>query len=136
MSLQVPEDDKIVFWDHLVSYRSKFSPELTVDCSQENVIRIFKLAGIPPEVEFSLFVKDDLHVEENRSKKKLPIRDGLINGFLNNLCGSKKEGIVLSVFHQNVSLPLNCQGEGLSSLPPLNLYDISLSAVRRSVYWP
>ena len=36
------EDDKIVSWHHLVSYCSKFSPKLNVDCSQENVIRIFK----------------------------------------------------------------------------------------------
>ena len=39
---------------------------------------------VPPEVEFSLFVNDDLDVEAYRSKKKLPIRD-LINGFSNTL---------------------------------------------------
>ena len=84
VTARAKEDDKIVSWDHLISYCSKFSPKLTVDCSQENVIRIFKLTGIPPEVEFSFFVKDDLHVEAYRSKKKLAIRD-LINGFLNTL---------------------------------------------------
>ena len=60
VAVRAKEDDKIVSWDHLVSYCSKFSPKLTGDCSQENVIRIFKLTGKPPEVEFSLFVKDDL----------------------------------------------------------------------------
>ena len=44
------------------------------------IITLVIVQSIPREVEFSLFVKDDLHhVEAYRSKKKLPIRDRYVD---------------------------------------------------------
>ena len=70
-------------WDDLVRYCSKFSPEFIVDCSTNDVIKILKLAdGVPPEIELSLFIKSDFHVEAYKRKKRLLTRD-IIDGFFN-----------------------------------------------------
>ena len=42
---------------------NKFSPELLVDLSANHAIKIMKLNGFPPGIEFSLLIKDDLHIE-------------------------------------------------------------------------
>ena len=53
--------------DDLVRYCSKFSPEFSVDCFTNDVIKILKLAdGVPPEVELSLFIKSDFHTNARR----------------------------------------------------------------------
>ena len=67
------------------NYCSKFSPEHVVDVSESNIIKILKLKDLPPEVEYSIRIKDDFQVEAHRKHMKISARD-LINGFTNTLC--------------------------------------------------
>ena len=67
------------------NYCSKFSPEHVVDVSESNVIKILKLKDLPPEVEYSIRIKDDFQVEAHRKHMKISTRD-LINDFTNTLC--------------------------------------------------
>ena len=79
------ELDTINSFDMPSSYCSKFSPEHVVDVSETNVIKILKLKDLPPEVEYSIRIKDDFQVEAHRKHMKISTRD-LINGFTNTLC--------------------------------------------------
>ena len=61
-------------------YCGKFQPGLLVT-SDNTSIKILKLDGVPPDIEYSLYI---YHVDAYKYKKKLPVRD-LINGFSNTL---------------------------------------------------
>ena len=63
-----------------MKYCKTFSPELLLDRPGEKVIKLVKLSGIPPDVEFCLIIHDDFRVEAYRSKMKVFIRD-LVHGF-------------------------------------------------------
>ena len=70
--------DSIESFCDLQRYCVKFSPEHLVDVSNPTAIKILQLNGFPPEVEFSLNIQDDFHVEAYRRHRKVPTRD-LIN---------------------------------------------------------
>ena len=72
--------DTVDSWDEFVQYAYKFSPELIIDSSDPDSLRLFKITGMPPEVEFSVMINNDYHVEAYRGNHKVPVRD-LINGF-------------------------------------------------------
>ena len=62
------ELDTINSFDMVSNYCSKFSPEDVVDVSESNVIKILKLKDFPPEVEYSIRIKDDFQVEAHLLK--------------------------------------------------------------------
>ena len=74
--------DKIDSWNDMIKYCTKFS-DLVVS-AEKTAIKIFRLNGVPPNVEFSIYIYKDFHVDAHRSKKKILVRD-LINGFSNAL---------------------------------------------------
>ena len=65
------ELDTIDSWDMVAEYCSRFSPEHVVDISVSNVIKIFKFKNWPPEVEYSILIKDDLQVTAHRRRMKI-----------------------------------------------------------------
>ena len=97
------ELDTIDSWDMVSEYCSKFSPEHVVDISVSNVFKIFKFKNWPPEVEYSILIKDDLQVEAHRRRMKIATRD-LINGFTNTLCRYSQ---IDKIIHRLQSTPIN-----------------------------
>ena len=72
-----------------------------------NVIKIFKFKNWPPEVEYSILIKDDLQVEAHRRRMKIATRD-LINGFTNTLCRYSQ---IDKIIHRLQSTPINIRSE-------------------------
>ena len=72
--------DVVDSFSNTLKYCANFFPEHLVDVSNPTSIKIVKLNGFPPEVEYFLLIKDDFHVEAYRRHMKVLTRD-LINGF-------------------------------------------------------
>ena len=123
--------DNIDSYANLVKYCTKFSPELVVDTSDPTTIRILQLNGRPPEIEFSLFIKDEFHVEAYRKHMKVLTRD-LINGFFSTVM---KYSQIDMIIDRLKSTPVNVRYE-LSSLgnQVLNLADeVDVTDGRRQI---
>ena len=99
--------DTIDSWENFVKYCGKFSPDLIVDSSDSSCVRIFKMSGMPPEVEFSILVKNSFHVDAYRGKSKIPIRD-LVNGFSISL---QKYSQLDSIIERLKNTPLDLSSE-------------------------
>ena len=67
--------DVVDSFSNILKYCAKFSPEHLVDVSNPTSIKIVKLNGFPSDVEYSLLIKDDFHVETYRRHMKVLIRD-------------------------------------------------------------
>ena len=67
-------------FSNLKKYCSKFSPEFLVDLSDNHVIKIMKLNRFPPDIGFSLLIKDDFCIEAYAQHTKVDTRD-LLHGF-------------------------------------------------------
>ena len=57
------ELDIIDSWENLLKYVDKFADNLVMDKSDYTCIRLFKLSGMPPDVQYSILVKNNFHVE-------------------------------------------------------------------------
>ena len=88
-------------------YCSKLSPEHVVDISVSNVTKIFKFKNWPPEVEYSILIKDDLQVEAHRRRMKIATRD-LINGFTNT---PRRYSQIDKIIHRLQSTSINIRSE-------------------------
>ena len=88
-------------------YCSKFSPEHVGNISVSNVIKIFKFNNFPPEVEYSILIKDDLQVEAHRRRMKIATRD-LINCFTNTL---RRYSQIDKIIHRLQSTPIKIRSE-------------------------
>ena len=53
------EVDQLGCWSDVVKYCFKFSPDLVIN-QEADIIRSYKLIGIPPEVEVSIVINCDL----------------------------------------------------------------------------
>ena len=74
--------------DRLVKYCLKCSPDLVIN-QQEDIIRIFKLIGMPSEVVFSIVIKSDFSVEAYRRRNIICVRSitkGSHNQVFTNRC--------------------------------------------------
>ena len=56
-------------WDSLKKYWSKFSSELLTGISDNNIIKVFKLTGVPKVVDFSVFIQTDFSIDASKGKK-------------------------------------------------------------------
>ena len=69
-----------------MTYCKKFNADDVIVSSGNEEIKVFKFAGEPPEVEFSVILRNNFNVDAYRRKRKIAVRD-IIDGFLN--CVSK-----------------------------------------------
>ena len=79
------DPDIVKNFTELVEYCKKFTPVRLLDVSEPSVIKIFKLNDkFPPDVVYSLLIRENFHVEAYRGHMKVKTRD-LINKFSSTL---------------------------------------------------
>ena len=66
--------DEILSWNDIIKNCKKLDRGLILK-SKNTCIKIFKLSGEPPDVEFSLFLHNDFRVDAYRRMKKIVLRD-------------------------------------------------------------
>ena len=64
-----------------MKYCGKFAPDLMVN-RDDTSINILKIEGMPPNIEYSLYIYANFRVDAYKYREKIPVRD-LINGFSN-----------------------------------------------------
>ena len=69
-----------------MTYCKKFNADDVTVSSGNEEIKVIKFAGEPPEVEFSVILRNNFKVDAYRRKRKIAVRD-IIDGFSN--CVSK-----------------------------------------------
>ena len=115
--LQAKNDlrDKIDSWNDMIKYCTKFS-DLVVSAEKTAII-IFRLNGVPPDVEFSIYIYKDFHVDAYRSKKKILVRDP-INGFSNALAKCSQIDLIarLNDTPKDIQSEIRFMGNNLMSL--------------------
>ena len=67
--------DTIVSFGILRKGCYKFSQELSVDLSGNRAIKMMKLNGFPPDIEFSLLITDNLHIHSYGHHMKVQAYD-------------------------------------------------------------
>ena len=84
LSSVVREDalDTVDQFHELVKYCEKFTPKRLVDTSTPTAIKILKFNdSFPPDLEYSFFIRDDLHVEAYGGHMKVVTRDHISGVF-------------------------------------------------------
>ena len=101
------ELDQIDSFNQVYDYCLKFSPEHVV-IRESYVVKIVKLnSGWPPEVDYSILLKENLQVEAHRKHLRKGIRD-LVNGFTNTVC---KFSQIDAIIDRLIVTPLNIKSE-------------------------
>ena len=95
--------DTVDSFSNLKKYCSKFSPELLVDLSDNHVIKMMKLNGFPPDIEFLLLIKDDFRIEVYVQHTKVDTRD-LLHGFS---CTVTRYSAIDNVLDRRRNTPVN-----------------------------
>lgn len=72
------KDDTIMSWDDLKKYSQKVN--LVSDLSEDNVIKLYHIQGIPPTITFSIFINGDKKVSAFKGNTSVSLRD-VISGF-------------------------------------------------------
>ena len=98
--------DKILSWNDVIKYCKNLDRDLIVK-SKNTCIKIFKLSGEPPDVEFSVFLHNDFRGDAYRQMKKIALPD-IIDGFSN--CVNKFSQIDAKISRLNAT-PIDIHSE-------------------------
>ena len=104
------EADRIASFDQIFNYCTKFSPEHIL-IQESNAVKIVKLNGWPPEVDYSILVTNDRRVIAYKKNFKISTRD-LVNGFTNAV---DKFSQIDAIINRLKETPINIKTE-LSNL--------------------
>ena len=98
--------DTIPNWIELVNYCKTFERDYYLKMDEE-VLKIFKRSGEPPEVEFSVFLHSDYRIEAYRRRKKIVLRN-IIDGFSNRV---KRYSQIDSIIDRLKTTPIDSGSE-------------------------